>query len=149
MKIGVMFGNPETTTGGNALKFYASVRLDVRRIQALKDGQEVVGARTRVRVTKNKVAPPFREAEFDIMYNEGISKMGDIVDLATQFDVIVKRGAFFSFGETRLGQGRENAKNFLKQHPEIAGEIESAVRDHVRENVADLGGKPGSDDTDD
>ena len=148
-KIGVMFGNPETTTGGNALKFYASVRLDVRRIQALKDGQEVVGARTRVRVTKNKVAPPFREAEFDIMYNEGISKMGDIVDLATQFDVIVKRGAFFSFGDTRLGQGRENAKTFLKQHPEIAGEIETAVRDHVRDNVADLGGKPGSDDTDD
>ena len=148
-KIGVMFGNPETTTGGNALKFYASVRLDVRRIQALKDGQEVVGARTRVRVTKNKVAPPFREAEFDIMYNEGISKMGDIVDLATQFDVIVKRGAFFSFGDTRLGQGRENAKTFLKQHPEIAGEIETAVRDHVRDNVADLGGKPVSDDTDD
>ncbi len=148
-KIGVMFGNPETTTGGNALKFYASVRLDVRRIQALKDGQEVVGARTRVRVTKNKVAPPFREAEFDIMYNEGISKMGDIVDLATQFDVIVKRGAFFSFGDTRLGQGRENAKTFLKQHPEIAREIETAVRDHVRDNVADLGGKPGPDDTDD
>ena len=116
---------------------------------ALKDGQEVVGARTRVRVTKNKVAPPFREAEFDIMYNEGISKMGDIVDLATQFDVIVKRGAFFSFGDTRLGQGRENAKNFLKQHPDIAGEIEAAVRDHVRDNVADLGGKPVSDDTDD
>jgi len=114
-KIGVMFGNPETTTGGNALKFYASVRLDVRRIQALKDGQEVVGARTRVRVTKNKVAPPFREAEFDIMYNEGISKSGDIVDLATQFDVIVKRGAFFSYGDVRLGQGRENAKTFLKE----------------------------------
>ncbi|MBL8097143.1 MAG: recombinase RecA [Anaerolineales bacterium] len=148
-KIGVMFGNPETTTGGNALKFYASVRLDVRRIQALKDGQEVVGARTRVRVTKNKVAPPFREAEFDIMYNEGISKAGDIVDLATQFDVIVKRGAFFSYGETRLGQGRENAKAFLNQHPDVSAQIEAAVRAHVRENSAELG-TPGAkgDDTD-
>ena len=146
-KIGVMFGNPETTTGGNALKFYASVRLDVRRIQALKDGQEVVGARTRVRVTKNKVAPPFREAEFDIMYNEGISKAGDIVDLATQFDVIVKRGAFFSYGDVRLGQGRENAKAFLNQHPDVAAEIEAAVRAHVRENEADLGasGAKGDD----
>ncbi len=146
-KIGVMFGNPETTTGGNALKFYASVRLDVRRIQALKDGQEVVGARTRVRVTKNKVAPPFREAEFDIMYNEGISKAGDIVDLATQFDVIVKRGAFFSYGDVRLGQGRENAKAFLNQHPDVAAEIDAAVRAHVRENEADLGasGAKGDD----
>ncbi|HRF47021.1 MAG TPA: recombinase RecA [Anaerolineales bacterium] len=147
-KIGVMFGNPETTTGGNALKFYASVRLDVRRIQALKDGQEVVGARTRVRVTKNKVAPPFREAEFDIMYNEGISKSGDIVDLATQFDVIVKRGAFFSYGDVRLGQGRENAKTFLKQHPDISAAIEAEVRAHVRENSGEAVHQPGDDDSD-
>jgi recombination protein RecA len=128
MKIGVMFGNPETTTGGNALKFYASVRLDVRRIQAIKDGQDVVGSRTRVRVTKNKVAPPFREAEFDIMYNEGISKEGDLIDIGTTLEIITKRGAFFSYNDTRLGQGREQAKNFLKQHPDIAGEIELAIR---------------------
>ncbi len=128
MKIGVMFGNPETTTGGNALKFYASVRLDVRRIQAIKDGQNVVGARTRVRVTKNKVAPPFREAEFDIMYNEGISKEGDLIDIGAALEIITKRGAFFSYNETRLGQGREQAKTFLKGHPEIAQEIELAIR---------------------
>ncbi len=127
-KIGVMFGNPETTAGGMALKFYASVRLDVRRIQAIKEGAEVIGARTRVRVTKNKVAPPFREAEFDIMYNEGISKVGDLVDIGTALEIITKRGAFFSYNDTRLGQGREQAKNFLKQHPEVADEIELAIR---------------------
>jgi recombination protein RecA len=127
-KIGVMFGNPETTTGGMALKFYASLRLDVRRIQAIKEGADVVGSRTRVRVTKNKVAPPFREAEFDIMYNEGISKVGDIIDLGAQTEIISKRGAFFSYNDTRLGQGRENTKAFLKQHPEIAQEIEQAIR---------------------
>jgi recombination protein RecA len=127
-KIGVMFGNPETTPGGLALKFYASVRLDVRRIQTIKDGTEAVGARTRVRVTKNKVAPPFREAEFDIMYNEGISKVGDIVDLGVQLELITKRGAFFSYGDQRIGQGRENAKAYLKEHPEIADEIDAAVR---------------------
>ena len=127
-RIGVMFGNPETTTGGMALKFYASVRLDVRRIQAIKDGAEVVGSRTRVRVTKNKVAPPFREAEFDIMYNEGISKAGDIVDLGTQLEIITKRGAFFSYDDRRIGQGRENAKAYLKQHPEVAEAIETAIR---------------------
>jgi recombination protein RecA len=127
-KIGVMFGNPETTTGGMALKFYASLRLDVRRIQAIKEGAEVVGARTRVRVTKNKVAPPFREAEFDIMYDEGISKVGDIIDLGANAEIIVKRGAFFSYNDTRIGQGRENAKNYLKAHPELAGEIEQAIR---------------------
>ena len=127
-KIGVMFGNPETTSGGLALKFYASVRLDVRRIQTIKDGTEAVGARTRVRVTKNKVAPPFREAEFDIMYNEGISKVGDIVDLGVQLEIITKRGAFFSYGDQRLGQGRENAKAYLKEHPEMADEIDAAVR---------------------
>ena len=127
-KIGVMFGNPETTTGGNALKFYASVRLDVRRIQAIKEGAEVTGARTRVRVTKNKFAPPFREAEFDIMYNEGISKVGDLIDIGAALEIITKRGAFFSYNDTRLGQGREQAKNFLKQHPEFAEEIELAIR---------------------
>jgi len=127
-KIGVMFGNPETTTGGQALKFYASVRLDVRRIQAIKDGADVVGSRTRVRVTKNKVAPPFREAEFDIMYNEGISKVGDIVDLGVSLEIITKRGAFFSYEDRRLGQGRENAKAYLKEHPEVAEAIETAVR---------------------
>jgi recombination protein RecA len=130
-KIGVMFGNPETTTGGMALKFYASVRLDVRRIQAIKEGAEVVGARTRVRVTKNKVAPPFREAEFDIMYNEGISKTGDIVDLGVQLEIIIKRGAFFSYNDQRLGQGRENVKAYLKQHPELADDIEKAIRERA------------------
>jgi recombination protein RecA len=128
MKIGVMFGNPETTTGGNALKFYASVRLDVRRIQSIKIGAEIVGNRTRVRVVKNKVAPPFRTAEFDIMYNEGISKVGDLIDLATQLEIIDKRGAFFSYGETRLGQGRENSKEFLRQNPDLADEIEMVIR---------------------
>jgi recombination protein RecA len=128
MKIGVMFGNPETTTGGNALKFYASVRLDVRRIQSIKIGAEIVGNRTRVRVVKNKVAPPFRTAEFDIMYNEGISKVGDLIDLATQLSIVDKRGAFFSYGETRLGQGRENSKEFLRQNPAVADEIEAVIR---------------------
>ena len=127
-KIGVMFGNPETTAGGMALKFYASVRLDVRRIQAIKEGAEVIGSRTRVRVTKNKVAPPFREAEFDIMYNEGISKVGDLIDIGAALEIITKRGAFFSYNDMRLGQGREQAKNFLKAHPEIADEIELAIR---------------------
>jgi recombination protein RecA len=128
MKIGVMFGNPETTTGGNALKFYASVRLDVRRIQSIKIGADVVGNRTRVRVVKNKVAPPFRSAEFDIMYNEGISKVGDLIDLATQLGIVDKRGAFFSYGDVRLGQGRENSKEFLRQNPALANEIESVIR---------------------
>jgi recombination protein RecA len=131
MKIGVMFGNPETTTGGNALKFYASVRLDVRRIQSIKVGAEVVGNRTRVRVVKNKVAPPFRQADFDIMYNEGISKAGDIIDLATQFGIIEKRGAFFSYADSRLGQGRENAKEALRQNPELAEKIEIAIRERA------------------
>jgi recombination protein RecA len=127
-KIGVMFGNPETTTGGQALKFYASVRLDVRRIQAIKLGAEIIGNRTRVRVVKNKVAPPFRTAEFDIMYNEGISKAGDILDLATQLEIIQKRGAFFSYGDMRLGQGRENSKEFLRQNPDVSNEIETVIR---------------------
>ena len=130
-KIGVMFGNPETTTGGMALKFYASVRLDVRRVQSIKDGAEVVGSRTRVRVVKNKVAPPFREAEFDIMYNEGISKTGDLIDIGTQLGMITKRGAFFSFQDTRIGQGRENAKQYLKEHPEIADALDAAIREKM------------------
>lgn len=127
-KIGVMFGNPETTPGGLALKFYASVRLDTRRIQNIKTGDEVTGSRTRVKVVKNKVAPPFRTAEFDIMYNQGISKSGDILDLATQLEIVTKRGAFFSYGDIRLGQGRENAKEFLQQNPELTKEIDQAVR---------------------
>jgi recombination protein RecA len=127
-KIGVMFGNPETTPGGLALKFYASVRLDVRRIQSIKVGEEVLGNRVRVRVVKNKVAPPFRTAEFDIMFNEGISKVGDMLDLATQLEIVQKRGAFFSYGDIRLGQGRENAKEFLKMNTELANEIETAIR---------------------
>jgi len=128
-KIGVMFGNPETTTGGMALKFYASVRLDVRRVQSIKNGAEVTGSRTRVRVVKNKVAPPFREAEFDIMYNEGISKTGDLIDIGTALGLIMKRGAFFSFQDARIGQGRENAKQHLKEHPEITEQLETAVRE--------------------
>jgi recombination protein RecA len=128
-KIGVMFGNPETTTGGRALKFYASVRLDIRRIGAIKDGQEQVGNRTRVKVVKNKVAPPFKQAEFDVMYNEGISHNGLLVDLGVENDIVQKAGAWFSFGDTRIGQGRENAKAFLKDNPETAAEIEARVRE--------------------
>jgi len=130
-KIGVMFGNPETTPGGLALKFYASVRLDVRRIQSIKVGTEIVGNRVRVRVVKNKVAAPFRTAEFDIMYNEGISKVGDILDLGTQLEIITKRGAFFSYGDTRLGQGRENAKEFLRLNKDLCDEIEESVREQA------------------
>ncbi len=127
-KIGVMFGNPETTTGGMALKFYASVRLDIRRIESIKQGDATVGNRTRVTVKKNKVAPPFRVAEFDIMYNEGISTVGDILDLGVAEEVVIKRGAFFSYGELRLGQGRENAKTFLAENPAVANEIDTLVR---------------------
>jgi recombination protein RecA len=138
MKIGVMFGNPETTTGGNALKFYASVRLDCRRIQSIKVGAEIIGNRTRVRVVKNKVAPPFRTAEFDIMYNEGISKVGDLIDLATQLGIVDKRGAFFSYGDVRIGQGRENSKEFLRQNPDLADEIELAIRQQASGGVVAL-----------
>jgi recombination protein RecA len=134
-KIGVMFGNPETTTGGMALKFYASVRLDVRRIQSIKNGAEVTGSRTRVRVVKNKVAPPFREAEFDIMYNEGISKSGDLIDIGTQLGLINKRGAYFSFNDERIGQGRENAKQHLREHPEIMEQLEAAVREKAMAGI--------------
>jgi recombination protein RecA len=127
-KIGVMYGNPETTTGGMALRFYASVRLDMRRVEAIKDGGEVVGNRTRVTVKKNKVAPPFRVCEFDIMYNEGISRTGDALDMAVAQDIVEKRGAFYTYNETRLGQGRENARQFLREHPDLALMIENEVR---------------------
>jgi recombination protein RecA len=128
MKIGVMFGNPETTTGGNALKFYASVRLDVRRIEAIKDGTNVVGNRTRVKVVKNKVAPPFREAQFDILYNEGISRIGDLIDVAVEHNVIAKSGSWFSYKEERIGQGRDAVKAYLKENPNTAREIDSEMR---------------------
>jgi len=126
-KIGIMFGNPETTTGGNALKFYASVRLDIRRIASIKDGQDVVGSRTRVKVVKNKLAPPFREVEFDIIFGEGISKEGDILDLAVDFNIVEKAGTWYSYGDSRIGQGRENAKEFLKNHPDITKAIEEKI----------------------
>ena len=128
MKIGVMFGSPETTTGGNALKFYASVRLDIRRIGAIKNKDEVVGNQTRVKVVKNKVAPPFRQIEFDIMYGEGISKMGELLDLGVQGNVVEKSGAWFSYDGTRIGQGRENAKQFLRDNPEMAEKLEAQIR---------------------
>jgi recombination protein RecA len=128
MKIGVMFGNPETTTGGRALKFYASVRLDMRRIESIKVGQEIVGNRTRVRVVKNKVAPPFKVAEFDIMYNEGISKVGDLLDLGVEMELIEKRGSFYSYQDQRIAQGRENAKQYLRDNPDIADQIEREIR---------------------
>jgi recombination protein RecA len=127
-KIGVMFGNPETTTGGRALKFYASVRIDIRRIASIKDGDQVIGGRTRVKVVKNKVAPPFREAEFDVMYGEGISREGDLLDLAVEKRIIEKSGAWFAFSGERLGQGRENAKQFLKENPSVRQTIEDRVR---------------------
>ena len=128
MKIGVMYGNPETTTGGNALKFYASVRIDIRRIEAIKNGTEIVGNRTRAKIVKNKVAPPFKEAVFDIMYGEGISKWGELVDIAAQLDIIQKSGSWFSIGDERIGQGRDNAKKYLIDHPDVADRIEQEVR---------------------
>ena len=128
MKIGIMFGNPETTTGGNALKFYASIRMEIRRIGSIKDRENVTGNQTRVKVVKNKLAPPFREVEFDIMYGEGISKVGELVDLGVKVGVVEKSGAWFSYGSQRIGQGRENAKTFLKANPDIAAKIEAAVR---------------------
>ena len=149
-KIGVMFGNPETTTGGNALKFYASVRLDIRRIGAIKEREEVVGNQTRVKVVKNKLAPPFKMVEFDIMYGEGVSKTGELIDLGVKAGVVEKSGAWFSYDSQRIGQGRENAKAFLKQNPDIAGKIEHAIRsnagliaDRILENAT-----PGEDDGD-
>lgn len=144
-KIGVMYGNPETTTGGRALKFYASVRLDVRKIETLKNGTDVVGNRVRVKVVKNKVAPPFKEAEFDIMYGQGISKTGEILDLAVLLDIAQKSGSWFNYGEMRLGQGRDNSKTFLLENPEIAAEIEAKVRENagkLQKNNAPKGKKP-------
>lgn len=131
-KVGVMFGNPETTTGGRALKFYATVRLDVRRQENLKQGQEIIGSRTRVKVVKNKVAPPFRQADFDIMYGEGISREGTLVDVAAEMEIIAKSGAWYSYNGERLGQGRENVKEFLRQNPQIAKEIEQAIRQNIK-----------------
>ncbi|HUZ02835.1 MAG TPA: recombinase RecA, partial [Thermomicrobiaceae bacterium] len=129
MKIGVMFGNPETTTGGNALKFYASVRLDIRRIETIKQGQDSIGSRVRVKVVKNKVAPPFRQAEFDIMYNEGISAVGSVLDVATDLGIVRKSGAWYYLGDERLGQGRENAKEFVKTNPDVMSELENRIRE--------------------
>ncbi len=128
MKIGVMFGNPETTTGGNALKFYASVRLDIRKIAAIKEGEEVTGGRVKVKVVKNKIAPPFRAAEFDILFNEGVSKLGEIIDLGVEKNIVEKSGAWYSYSGTRVGQGRENVKQYLREHPEAAAEIEVKIR---------------------
>ena len=131
MKIGVMYGNPETTTGGNALKFYASVRIDIRRVESIKDGSEIVGNRTRAKVIKNKVAPPFREAVFDIMYGEGISRYGEMIDLGAQLDVIEKSGSWYSYNGERIGQGRENAKEYLINNPEVADAVEAAIRENL------------------
>lgn len=135
-KIGVMFGNPETTTGGNALKFYASVRLDIRRSTQIKDGDNVLGNRTKVKVVKNKVAPPFKVAEFDIMYGEGISKTGEILDLAVEFEIIKKAGSWFSYGETKLGQGRDAVKALIKDNPELADELEHKIKEYIKEKNA-------------
>ena len=132
-KIGVMFGNPETTTGGNALKFYASVRLDIRRVTSLKDGDEVIGNQVRVKVVKNKVAPPFRKAEFEITFGEGISKVGEILDLGVEYGIIQKSGSWFSYNDTRLAQGRDAAKNVIKDNPELAEELEAKIKEAVEE----------------
>ncbi len=136
MKIGVMFGNPETTTGGNALKFYASVRLDIRRTGQIKSGEEIIGSRTKVKVVKNKIAPPFRVAEFDIMYDEGISKTGDVLDLAVQHGIVGKAGAWFDYADAKIGQGREASKEYLKANPEVLAEIDAKVRAKVAEEAA-------------
>ena len=146
MKIGVMYGNPETTTGGNALKFYASVRLDIRRTGQIKDRDDIVGNTTKVKVVKNKVAPPFKQVEFDIMYGEGISKTGELLDLGVKAGVVEKSGAWFSYGDERIGQGRENAKTFLKEHPEMAYEIEDKIR---ASHGLDFGSSGDDDSSDD
>jgi recombination protein RecA len=146
MKIGVMYGSPETTTGGNALKFYASVRLDIRRIGAIKERDEVIGNSTRVKVVKNKLAPPFKQVEFDIMYGEGVSKMGEILDLGVKAGIIEKSGAWFSYDSQRLGQGRENSKTFLKANPDMTAKIEMAIRQNsglIAEQI--LAGSPERD----
>ena len=143
MKIGVMFGSPETTTGGNALKFYASVRLDIRRIGQIKEREEVVGNQTRVKVVKNKLAPPFKQVEFDIMYGEGISKTGELIDLGVKAGIVEKSGAWFSYDSQRLGQGRENAKQFLRDNPDVAAAIEQAIRQNAGLIASQLdGGAP-------
>ena len=133
-KIGVMFGNPETTTGGNALKFYASVRIDIRKSTQIKDGENVIGNRTKVKIVKNKVAPPFRTAEFDVMYGEGISKVGEVLDLAVEFEIIKKSGSWFSYGETKLGQGRDAVKSLIKDNPELMDELEQKIKETIKEN---------------
>ena len=135
-KIGVMFGNPETTTGGNALKFYASVRLDIRRSSQIKDGDNVIGNRTKVKVVKNKVAPPFKTAEFDIMYGEGVSKTGEILDLAVEFEIIKKSGSWFSYGDTKIGQGRDAVKVMIKDNPELADELEQKIKAKIKETTS-------------
>lgn len=138
-KIGVMFGNPETTTGGNALKFYASIRVDIRRNNQIKDGEEVTGNRTKVKIVKNKLAPPFRKAEFDIMYGEGISKIGEIVDLGVDFEIVKKSGSWFSYGDTKLGQGRDAVKNLLRDNPELADEIEAKIKSALEQGLSPKG----------
>ena len=152
-KIGVMFGNPETTTGGRALKFYATIRLEVRRAETLKQGNDMVGNRTKIKVVKNKVAPPFKQAEVDIMFGEGISRVGSIVDIGTELDIIQKSGAWYSYGDERLGQGKENAKQYLKDHPHIADAIDMKIRDISVKNAAAvpiaIGGSSDDDDEDD
>ena len=134
-KVGIMFGNPETTTGGRALKFYSSVRLEVRKGEPLKQGSEIIGNRVKIKVAKNKVAPPFRTAEFDLIYGEGYSRLGSIVDMGVAFEIVDKAGAFFSYNGSRLGQGRENAKKFLREHPDISAEIENKIRDAVLKSI--------------
>jgi recombination protein RecA len=131
-KIGVMFGNPETTTGGNALKFYASVRLDIRRTSQLKEGEEIIGSRTRVKIVKNKLAPPFKKADFDILYGEGISQLGEIVDLGVDFEIVKKSGSWFSYGDTKLGQGRDGVKQILKDNPELYEELKAKVSEALK-----------------
>jgi recombination protein RecA len=145
MKIGVMFGNPETTTGGNALKFYASVRLDIRRIGAIKRGDEVVGNETRVKVVKNKVAPPFKQCEFEILYGEGSSREGELIDLGVKLGFVNKAGAWYSYGEVRIGQGKDNSRQFLKEHPEMAEEIEQKIREELLPKPSDKANNDISD----
>ncbi|WP_200913279.1 recombinase RecA [Sphingomonas sp. Leaf10] len=149
MKIGVMYGNPETTTGGNALKFYASVRLDIRRTGQIKDRDEIIGNTTRVKVVKNKVAPPFKQVEFDIMYGQGISKIGEILDLGVKAGLVEKSGAWFSYDSVRIGQGRENAKNFLNEHPELRDKLEAAIRQRTEKVAEEMMTGPDADDGDD
>jgi recombination protein RecA len=146
MKIGVMYGNPETTTGGNALKFYASVRLDIRRTGSIKDREDVVGNTTRVKVVKNKVAPPFKQVEFDIMYGEGISKIGEILDLGVKAGLVEKSGSWFSYDSVRIGQGRENAKTFLRENPEMADRLEKAIRARTDKVAEEMMAGPDADD---